>query len=182
MAAETGVHHSCAHGDEDEEERRQDLEEQAPPLRPLKRGAAVMLLVRQLGQVQAADEMAVLRELARMCSGFPLELRCAAHLAARSDKPITDLAVQLATEGSRLVAQGVPRAEERASAVIEATSQQLEAATARAFRLLSLCPGPEVSTDLAAAVLDTYHVNLAVAAITIATYQRHLVPDRTGAR
>jgi len=31
VAAETGVDHSCAHSDEDEEEGRQDLGEQAPP-------------------------------------------------------------------------------------------------------------------------------------------------------
>jgi hypothetical protein len=45
-------------------------------------------------------------------------------------------------------------AEARVRAVIEAACQQLQAATARAFRLLALCPGPEVTTGLAATVLD----------------------------
>jgi hypothetical protein len=124
-------------------------------LRPLKRGAAIMLLARQLGQAQVVGEMAVLNELARVCGGFPLALHCAALLAARSDNPVGDLAVQLAVEEPRLEAQGFPRAEARISTVIEATSRQLVAATARAFRLLSLCPGPEVNAELAAAVLDT---------------------------
>ena len=118
-------------------------------LRPLKRAAAIMLLARQLGQAQANGQMAVLEELARACGGFPLALRCAARLAASSDNPVADLAVQLALEEPQLVAQGFPRAEARISTVIEATSRHLVAATARAFRLLSLCPGPEVTTELA---------------------------------
>ena len=124
-------------------------------LRPLKRAAAITLLDRQLGQAPAAGRTAVITELSRACSGLPLALRCAKWLAARSADPLTDLAAQLASEESWLLARGVPRSEARASAVIGVTSQQLEAAAARAFRLLSLCPGPEVSNELAAAVLDT---------------------------
>lgn len=124
-------------------------------LRPLKRAAAIMLLARRLGPARTAGVMAVLKELARACGGFPLALCCAAHLTARSDNPVAELAVQLAMEEPRLVAQGFPRAEARISTVIEATSRQLAAATARAFRLLSLCPGPEVTAELAAAVPDT---------------------------
>ena len=97
----------------------------------------------------------MITELARACGGLPLALRCAGWLAARSADPLTDLAAQLASEESWLVARGVPRSEARASAVIGVTSQQLEAAAARAFGLLSLCPGHEVSSELVAAVLDT---------------------------
>ena len=53
----------------------------------------------------------------------------------------------------RQLAGGVPRVEARVRAVIEAACQQLQSATARAFRLLALSPGPEVTTELAATVL-----------------------------
>ena len=49
----------------------------------------------------------------------------------------------------------MPRSEARARALIEVTSQLLEPDVARAFRLLAFCPGPELSSELAVAMLDT---------------------------
>ena len=124
-------------------------------LRPLKRRAAAGLLARELGTTPADDWTAAAGEVVRACGGLPLALRCAARLAASSDQTLTGLAVRLEKDQARLTARGMPRAEARARAVIEAASRQLEPAAARAFRLLSLCPGPEISAELAAAVLDT---------------------------
>jgi hypothetical protein len=65
------------------------------------------------------------------------------------------LTVQLAAEETRLAAGGVPRSEARARALIEVTSRLLEPDVARALRLLAFCPGPELSSELAVAMLDT---------------------------
>ena len=124
-------------------------------LRLLNRPASSALLIRSLGDAPVNGERSAVGELARACGGLPMALHCAARLAAASGEPLAGLAGRLNGEQTRLVARGVPRAEARTRAVIEAASQQLEPAVARAFRLLSMCPGPEISTGLAAAVLDT---------------------------
>ena len=124
-------------------------------LGPLKRPAAVTLLARELAAAQVDGQTAAIGQVVRACGGLPLALRCAARLATSSGQPLTGLAVRLEKEQSQLVAQGVPRAEAQTRGVFETASQELEHATARAFRVLSLCPGPEISTGLAAAVLDT---------------------------
>ena len=124
-------------------------------LRPLKRPAAIGLLVRQLGQTETTRDTASLGDLARACSGLPLALRCAAWMITCPNNTDPGLTVQLAAEETRLAARGVPRSEARARALIEVTSQLLEPDVARAFRLLAFCPGPELSSELAVAMLDT---------------------------
>ncbi len=124
-------------------------------LRPLKRPAAIGLLVRQLGPTETTRDTASPGDLARACSGLPLALRCAAWMITCPNNTDPGLTVQLAAEETRLAARGVPRSEARARALIEVTSQLLEPDVARAFRLLAFCPGPELSSELAVAMLDT---------------------------
>ena len=91
-------------------------------------------------------------ELARVCGSLPLALRCVARLAP-SDLPAARLAEQLDAGQAQQIARGTPRADARVRAVIEAAIESLRPDTAQALRLLALCPGPEISTGLAAAVL-----------------------------
>ncbi len=120
-------------------------------LRPLTRPAALALLAREM---DTSAGRGVMRELARVCGGLPLALRCAAHLAGCGGELPPGLAARLEEERARLTARGVPRAEARARAVIDAACQRLDLPTVRACQMLSLCPGPEVSTHLAASALD----------------------------
>jgi hypothetical protein len=124
-------------------------------LRPLNRTAAISLLSRQLYRSAPVRDTSMLTALARESSGLPLALRLLAPLVARGGTPGVVLGAQLAAEESRLRDRGMPVMEARASAVIEVATRQLDAATAWAFRLLSLCPSPEISSGLAAALLDT---------------------------
>ena len=124
-------------------------------LRPLNGSAAISLLSRHLHRPQPVTGTSMLAVLARESGGLPLALHLLAPLAARGETPAAVLSAQLAAEQSRLTGQGMPWMEARAGAVIEVTTRQLDAATARAFRLLSQCPSPEIRSGLAAAVLDT---------------------------
>ena len=119
-------------------------------LGPLKwRPAAALLADEQGGPLAGLPQAG---ELARVCGGLPLALRCAARLAP-SDLSAARLAEQLDAGQAQLIARGTPRAEARVRAVIEAAIESLRPDTAQALRLLALCPGPEISTGLAAAVL-----------------------------
>ena len=118
---------------------------------PLRRRAAAALLAPALGGSPAHPPSA--GELARACGSLPLALRCGAWLAGQAGPSAARLAEQLEAGQPQLIARGVPKAETRTRAVIDAAIGQLRPETARALRLLALCPGPEVSTGLAAAVL-----------------------------
>ena len=118
---------------------------------PLRHRAAVLLLAPAQGGSPAYTRSA--GELVRACGGLPLALRCGAWLAGQAGPSAARLAEQLEAGRAQLMACGVPKAETWTRAVIAAAIGQLRPETARALRLLALCPGPEVSTGLAAAVL-----------------------------
>ena len=120
-------------------------------LGPLKWRPAAVLLAGAPGN--PPDRLQRPGELARACGGLPLALRCAARLTSPPGLPAVQLAGQLDAGRARLIARGIPRAEARVRAVIEAAIGTLTPETAHALRLLALCPGPEISTGLAAAVL-----------------------------
>jgi tetratricopeptide (TPR) repeat protein len=122
-------------------------------LRPLRRAAAARLLAREMAAANRPATAGVVRELARVSGGLPVALRCAAQLTAHGAGPLASLAERMKADQATLAAQGVPRAEAQARAVIAAVSRELEPEAARAWRLLCLCPGPEVSVSLAACVL-----------------------------
>ncbi len=93
--------------------------------------------------------------LAEQCVGLPLALRIAAELAvARPALPLADLAAELADEQQRLDhldAGGDPRA--ALQSVFSWSYRRLPAEAARAFRLISLHPGPEIDAHAAAALI-----------------------------
>jgi tetratricopeptide (TPR) repeat protein/transcriptional regulator with XRE-family HTH domain len=126
--------------------RRLDLDLMSP-------ADADILLTTLIGDRAAADPAAT-AALATACARLPLALRVAAELAtARPGTALATLVTELAGEQRRLDlldADGDPRTAVRA--VFSWSYRQLDPATARAFRLLSLYPGADVEAHAAAAL------------------------------
>ncbi|KAA6224054.1 AfsR family transcriptional regulator [Streptomyces albofaciens JCM 4342] len=100
----------------------------------------------------AEDEAAL--EVVAACGYLPLAIRVAAsRLAARRSWTVTDLARKLADEGHRL--RELRAGDIAVTATFELGYRQLTAAQARAFRLLGLPDGPDISLSAAAAVLGS---------------------------
>ncbi|MFI7542274.1 AfsR/SARP family transcriptional regulator [Actinoplanes sp. NPDC049599] len=122
----------------------------------LSREEALVLITRLIGE-RVRAEPAAAADLITRCARLPLALRVAAELAAgRPEAPLRELVAELADEGRRLElldAGGDPQTGVRA--VFSWSYRQLPPAAARAFRLLGLTPGPDVSGYAAAALLGT---------------------------
>lgn len=101
------------------------------------------------------DDDAGARRLARACGGLPLALRITAALLI-SDPVLTagELAEELADETRGLATlqydDGGGTSAPSVAAAFDLSYQQLNAHTARLFRLLPFNPGPDVSTEAAA--------------------------------
>jgi DNA-binding SARP family transcriptional activator len=117
---------------------------------------AVDLLRQLIGGRAGADPPAV-EELAAQCCRLPLALRVAAELAAaRPGAPLHDLVAELSDQRRRLNlldAGGDARTAVRA--VFSWSYDHLDVATARAFRLAGLHPGPEFDRHAIAAITGT---------------------------
>jgi tetratricopeptide (TPR) repeat protein/transcriptional regulator with XRE-family HTH domain len=117
---------------------------------------ASVLLTNLIGDRAAADPAAT-ATLAEQCCRLPLALRVAAELAVvRGDVPLAELVDELADQQRRLdllEAGGDSRTALRA--VFSWSYQHLSDATARAFRLASLHPGPEIDRYAMAALTGT---------------------------
>ncbi len=126
--------------------RRLQLDQLPPP-------DATELLRALIGDRVDADPDAA-GTLAGQCARLPLALRIAAELAAaRPDRPLAELAAELADQRRRLDlldAAGDPRAAVRA--VFSWSYRYLPAAAARTFRLLGLHPSPDYDVPAAAAL------------------------------
>ncbi|MER7925942.1 tetratricopeptide repeat protein [Streptomyces sp. NPDC096057] len=92
--------------------------------------------------------------IAELCAGLPLALRIiGAVLISRPERPLARMADELAKEKARLDAM---RFEDSAvAAAFELSYRQLPYEQARLFRLLSLNPGPDASTDAVAVLAGT---------------------------
>ena len=114
---------------------------------------AVGLLRALIGPRVDADRAAA-AALAEQCSRLPLALRVASELAAANpDASIADLVSELADRQRRLDllnADGDPHTAVRS--VFSWSYRRLDTSTARAFRLLSLHPGPDFDRYSAAAL------------------------------
>jgi DNA-binding SARP family transcriptional activator/tetratricopeptide (TPR) repeat protein len=111
---------------------------------------ARQVLAGRLGDGRVAAEPDAVEELAGLCGRLPLALAItAARAADRPGFPLAGLAAELAG-GQRLGALDAGEAATSVQAVFWWSYQQLDAASARLFRLLGLHPGPGITADAAA--------------------------------
>jgi tetratricopeptide (TPR) repeat protein/transcriptional regulator with XRE-family HTH domain len=117
---------------------------------------AVALLRTLIGDRVDADPTAA-QALASLCARLPLALRVAAELAGiRPDRPLAELAAELADEADRLElldAGGDPRG--AVASVLSWSYRHLAPDAARMFRLLGLHPGQDWDRYAAAALGGT---------------------------
>ncbi len=115
---------------------------------------AVAVAVRLPHDERVAADPAAADRLMRLCGGLPLAVRIVAALAAdEPDRPLSELADELADEKHRLAALDYgPRWAVRAA--FDLSHRRLDQPQARLFRLLAAVPGTDVSLAVAAAVTD----------------------------
>ncbi|KAB1988419.1 AfsR/SARP family transcriptional regulator [Streptomyces triticiradicis] len=114
---------------------------------------ALQLFTKIVGQERVASEREAALDVVAACGFLPLAIRIAAsRLAARRTWTVSVLAAKLADERRRL--DELQAGDLAVKATFELGYGQLEPAQARAFRLLGLADGPDISLAAAAAVLD----------------------------
>ncbi|OON72258.1 tetratricopeptide repeat protein [Streptomyces tsukubensis] len=115
---------------------------------------ALELFTRIVGEERVvAGERESALDVVAACGFLPLAIRIAAsRLAARRTWTVSVLAAKLADERRRL--DELQAGDLAVAATFELGYGQLEPAQARAFRLLGLADGPDVSLHAAAALLD----------------------------
>jgi DNA-binding SARP family transcriptional activator/Tfp pilus assembly protein PilF len=114
------------------------------------------LLTRLLGAERAGAEPEALARLAELCAHLPLALRiAAANLILRAQETIAAYVARLAG-GDRLTAlavDGDPQAAVRAT--YDLSYANLPEPARRLFRRIGLVPGPDVTADVAAALIES---------------------------
>ncbi|WP_055490423.1 BTAD domain-containing putative transcriptional regulator [Streptomyces sp. TP-A0356] len=114
---------------------------------------ALQLFTKIVGEERVAAEREAALDVVAACGFLPLAIRIAAsRLAARRTWTVSVLATKLADERRRL--DELQAGDLAVKATFELGYGQLEPAQARAFRLLGLADGPDISLAAAAAVLD----------------------------
>lgn len=114
---------------------------------------ALQLFTRIVGQERVTSEREASLDVVAACGFLPLAIRIAAsRLASRRTWTVSVLAAKLADERRRL--DELQAGDLAVKATFELGYGQLEPAQARAFRLLGLADGPDISLAAAAAVLD----------------------------
>ncbi len=142
-----------------------------------------LALLRTLVGARVDTEPESAATLSEQCVRLPLALRIAAELAAaRPELPLRDLVTELADQQRRLDlldAGGDRRA--AVEAVFSWSYQHLPAPVARAFRLLSLHPGPEADAHAVEALTDTGDPDTRAAGTLNLLARAHLLqPGRHG--
>lgn len=128
-------------------------------LDPMPDADALAMLEQAVGAARLAAEPEACHTLVKVCAGWPLALRIiGARLNARTNWPLSFLADRLQDERRRL--DELEIGDLAARSVLHVTYTALPdcgpmLSTARAFRLLSLAPGPDICLDAAAALLGT---------------------------
>ncbi|MEU8992257.1 BTAD domain-containing putative transcriptional regulator [Streptomyces sp. NPDC048558] len=114
---------------------------------------ALSLFTKIVGEERVASEREAALDVVAACGFLPLAIRIAAsRLAARRTWTVSVLAAKLADERRRL--DELQAGDLAVKATFELGYGALDPAQARAFRLLGLADGPDVSLPAAAAVLD----------------------------
>lgn len=120
---------------------------------------AIGLLRDVIGAARVAAEPGAAAELASRCAFLPLALRIAAERAVtHPHATLADLADELAVQRDRLDLLAIAEEEDETTAVRAVFSwsyHALPAEAARAFRLLGLHAGPDISAPAAAALTST---------------------------
>ncbi|NEC66207.1 BTAD domain-containing putative transcriptional regulator [Streptomyces sp. SID9727] len=114
---------------------------------------ALQLFTRIAGEERINAEREAALDVVAACGFLPLAIRIAAsRLASRRTWTVSVLAAKLADERRRL--DELQAGDLAVKATFELGYGQLEPAQARAFRLLGLADGPDISLAAAAALLD----------------------------
>ncbi|MEU5438540.1 BTAD domain-containing putative transcriptional regulator [Streptomyces sp. NPDC020719] len=114
---------------------------------------ALQLFTKIVGEERVGAERQSALDVVAACGFLPLAIRIAAsRLASRRTWTVSVLAAKLADERRRL--DELQAGDLAVKATFELGYGQLEPAQARAFRLLGLPDGPDISLAAAAAVLD----------------------------
>ncbi len=114
---------------------------------------ALTLFSKIVGEERVTSEREAALDVVAACGFLPLAIRIAAsRLASRRTWTVSVLAAKLADERRRL--DELQAGDLAVKATFELGYGQLEPAQARAFRLLGLADGPDISLAAAAAVLD----------------------------
>ncbi|MFR0353234.1 AfsR/SARP family transcriptional regulator [Streptomyces sediminimaris] len=114
---------------------------------------ALSLFTKIVGEERVASERTAALDVVAACGFLPLAIRIAAsRLAARRTWTVSVLAAKLADERRRL--DELQAGDLAVKATFELGYGALEPPQARAFRLLGLADGPDISLAAAAAVLD----------------------------
>ncbi|MFD7991280.1 AfsR/SARP family transcriptional regulator [Streptomyces mexicanus] len=114
---------------------------------------ALSLFTKIVGEERVGSEREAALDVVAACGFLPLAIRIAAsRLAARRTWTVSVLAAKLADERRRL--DELQAGDLAVKATFELGYGQLEPAQARAFRLLGLADGPDISLAAAAALLD----------------------------
>ena len=111
------------------------------------------LLTRHLGPERVTGDPSASAELIRLCARLPLALSiAAARSASQPGLSLAALTADLRDARGRLDVLDAGHAATNVRAVLSWSYQQLDAATARLFRLLGLHAGPDVSAAAAASM------------------------------
>ncbi|MCX5410838.1 BTAD domain-containing putative transcriptional regulator [Streptomyces sp. NBC_00059] len=114
---------------------------------------ALQLFTRIVGDERVSTEREAALDVVAACGFLPLAIRIAAsRLASRRTWTVSVLAAKLADERRRL--DELQAGDLAVKATFELGYGQLEPAQARAFRLLGLADGPDISLAAAAALLN----------------------------
>ncbi|MFI8852553.1 AfsR/SARP family transcriptional regulator [Streptomyces sp. NPDC053499] len=114
---------------------------------------AIALFSRIVGEERVLAEREAAMDVVAACGFLPLAIRiAAARLSARRTWTVAVLAAKLADERRRL--DELQAGDQAVGATFELGYGQLDREQARAFRLLGLAEGPDISLDAAAALLD----------------------------
>ncbi|SDN63745.1 TPR repeat-containing protein [Streptomyces sp. cf386] len=101
---------------------------------------------------RVVDDLGAAERLAALCGHLPLALQIAAALLAEDpDKPVTELVEEIAESHDRL--EDLDDGERSVRAAFDLSYRRLPPDQARLLRLLALAPGPEVSDEVAAALV-----------------------------
>ncbi|MCT2594871.1 AfsR family transcriptional regulator, partial [Streptomyces sp. N2-109] len=114
---------------------------------------AMTLFTRIVGEERVSAEREAAMDVVAACGFLPLAIRiAAARLAARRTWTVSILASKLADERRRL--DELQAGDQAVKATFELGYSQLDKDQARAFRLLGLADGPDISLHAAASMLD----------------------------